>query len=75
MVEDRGIRKVAYADRAEIVEAILKKYHPDREAAESPARAVSSAGGIQASEWNEPQGKSRARIGGASRLYGGPREI
>lgn len=30
MVEDRGNRKVAYADKAEIVEAILKKYHPDQ---------------------------------------------
>lgn len=74
MVEDRGNRKVAYADRAEIEEAIMKKYRPDREAEEPPARAVSSAGGIQASERNDPQGKSRARSGGA-RLYGGPREI
>lgn len=40
MVEDRGNRKVAYADKAEIIEAILKKYHPDREAEEPPAGSV-----------------------------------
>ena len=57
------------------MEAILKKYHPDREAAEPPAGAVSPVGGIQASERNDQQGKSRARSGGATRLYGGPREI
>ena len=73
MVEDRGNRKVAYADKAEIVEAILKKYHPDREAEEPPAGSVLPGGGMQATEWNEPNGRSRSRSVG--RLHTGPREI
>lgn len=75
MVEDRGNRKVAYADKAEIVEAILKKYHPDREAEEPPAGSVLPGGGMQATEWNDPNGRSRSRNGGAGRLHTGPREI
>lgn len=73
MVEDRGNRKVAYADKAEIIEAILKKYHPERETEEPPIGSVLPGGGMQATEWNEPNRRSRSRSVG--RLHTGPREI
>ena len=75
MVEDRGNRKVAYADKAEIVEAILKKYQPERETEEPPVGSVLPGGGVQATEWNETGGRSRSRNGGAGRIHTGPREI
>ena len=73
MVEDRGNRKVAYADKAEIVEAILKKYHPERETEEPPIGSVLPGGGMQMTERNESGGRTRSRSGG--RIHTGPREL
>lgn len=75
MVEDRGNRKVAYADKAEIVEAILKKYHPDRETEEPRGGSVLPGGGMQTTEWNAPGGRRQPRNGAAGRIHTGPREI
>jgi len=46
-VKDQGNRKVAYAEKAEIIDGILKKYHPEPplEAKQSPAGA--STGGVK----------------------------
>ena len=75
MVEDRGNRKVAYADKAEIVEAILKKYHPDRETEEPRGGSVLPGGGMQTTEWNAPGGRRQLRNGAAGRMHTGPREF
>lgn len=60
IVEDRGNRKVAYADKAEIIEAILKKYHPDRKTEDPPVGSV-LPGGMQTTEWNAFRRKKTAR--------------
>lgn len=75
MVEDRGNRKVAYADKAEIVEAILKKYHPDRETEEPRGGSVLPGGGMQTTECNDSGGRRQPRNGAAGRIHTGPREI
>ena len=74
IVEDRGNRKVAYADKAEIIEAILKKYHPDRKTEDPPVGSV-LPGGMQTTEWNASVGRRQPGNGAPGRIHTGPREI
>lgn len=74
-VEEKGNRQVAYAEKAEIIEGIRKKYHADDEAevGELPP-AGTAAGGIQATEQNEPNGRNKSKGGGPGSFRTGPRD-
>ena len=74
IVDDRGNRKVAYADKAEIIEAILKKYHPDRKTEDPPVGSV-LPGGMQTTEWNASVGRRQPGNGAPGRIHTGPRGI
>lgn len=75
-VEEKGNRQVAYAEKAEIIEGIRKKYHADDEADadELPPPAGTAAGGIQATERHEPKGKTKAKGDGPGSFRTGPRD-
>ncbi len=74
-VEEKGNRKVAYAEKQEILDGIVKKYHPEWLMAETPpAEAIPPAGGqVQAmTERNQPS-PGEKRKGGGTGLRTAPR--
>ena len=59
-VEEKGNRKVAYAEKQEILDGIVKKYHPEWLMEDAPpAEAIPPAGGqAQAmTERNQPSSR------------------
>ena len=74
-VEEKGNRKVAYAEKQEILDGIVKKYHPEWLMENAPpAEAIPPAGGqTQAmTERNEPSSREK-RKGGGTGLRTAPR--
>ena len=74
-VEEKGNRKVAYAEKQEILDGIVKKYHPEWLMEDAPpAEAIPPVGGqAQAmTERNEPSSREK-RKGGGTGLRTAPR--
>ena len=74
-MEEKGNRKVAYAEKQEILDGIVKKYHPEWLMEDAPpAEAIPPAGGqAQAmTERNEPSSREK-RKGGGTGLRTAPR--
>lgn len=74
-VEEKGNRKVSYAEKQEILDGIVKKYHPEWLMENAPpAEAIPPAGGqTQAmTERNEPSSREK-RKGGGTGLRTAPR--
>ena len=74
-VEEKGNRKVAYAEKQEILDGIVKKYHPEWLMEDAPpAEAIPPAGGqAQAmTERNQPSSREK-RKGGGTGLRTAPR--
>ena len=66
-VEEKGNRKVAYAEKQEILDGIVKKYHPEWLMENAPpAEAIPPAGGqAQAmTERNQPSSREKGKGGG-----------
>ena len=66
-VEEKGNRKVAYAEKQEILDGIVKKYHPEwLMENDPPAEAIPPAGGqAQAmTERNQPSSREKGKGGG-----------
>ena len=66
-VEEKGYRKVAYAEKQEILDGIVKKYHPEwLMENDPPAEAIPPAGGqAQAmTERNQPSSREKGKGGG-----------
>ena len=66
-VEEKGNRQVAYAEKKEIMDGIIQKYHPEWLMEESPpADAALPAGGQTQvmTERNQPSAKDKGKRGG-----------
>ena len=69
-VAEQGNRKVEYAEKRELVEAIAKKYRPDLLEPSMPSKKTAPGGQVQRmAERDEPQVKEKRRNGGTFIRY------